>query len=410
MTTSLIAEVEAVVLRAGTLENDGDLDGSCETVLVRIHDENGRVGVGEADAPAAAVRELVLMDDVHAWSRGLRGMLLGRDPFEIGSLHADLRQGTIYHARRGLGIHALSAVDVALHDLVGKQLGRPVYQLLGGARRDAVTPYATIYAGAVAGRTIGQMMDDIAARFERALELGFRAVKMEVLFEDLVGDRELVVCIREGRRLLGDGITMMLDFGYRWSDWRDALWTLRRVEDCDIFFAEAALRHDDVVGHAKLADRVETRVCGAEFAATLDECREWLERGRRRCAAAGRQPLRRADRDPENRRSRGAPRGARHPALLEDGGHGGRVAPLPGSDAQRAVGRDVPPGALRLRPSARAHGSGAGDRGRPHRASDGARPRDRGRRGGRRALPHRRVEQRLSTPRRVDRGERPAAE
>ena len=55
------------------------------------------------------------MEDVHAWSRGLRGMLLGRDPFEIAALHAELAQGTVYHARRGLGVHAASAVDVALH-------------------------------------------------------------------------------------------------------------------------------------------------------------------------------------------------------------------------------------------------------------------------------------------------------
>jgi L-rhamnonate dehydratase len=61
---------------------------------------------------------------------------------------------------------------------------------------------------------------------------------------------------------------------------RLALWTLDRVEDCDIFFAEATLQHDDLAGHAKLAERVETRVAGAEFAATVHECREWLERGR----------------------------------------------------------------------------------------------------------------------------------
>lgn len=71
----------------------------------------------------------------------------------------------------------------------------------------------------------------------------------------------------------------MLDLGYRWRDWREALWTIRRVEDCDVYFVEAALRHDDVDGHRRLAGRVETRVCGAEFAATVDECREWLERG-----------------------------------------------------------------------------------------------------------------------------------
>lgn len=279
MTGAPIAEVEAIVLRA----RDGDaadLDGSSETAIVRIVDEEGRAGIGEADAPAGVVRELVEMGDAHAWSRGLRGMLLGRDPFEIGRLHAELYEGTIYHGRRGIGIHALSAVDVALHDLAGKQLGRPAYQLLGGARREAVTPYATVYAGSVAGRTIGEVMDAIAALFERALALGFRAVKMEVLFEDLVSDPELVRCIREGRRLLGDEVVLMLDFGYRWNDWRDALWTLGRIEDSDVYFCEATLRHDDLDGHARLADRVETRVCGAEFAATVHECREWLERGR----------------------------------------------------------------------------------------------------------------------------------
>lgn len=278
MTRSPIADVETIVLRAEGGDR-ADLDGSSETAIVRIVDEEGTCGIGEADAPAEVVRELVAMDDAHAWSRGLRGVLLGRDPFEIGRLHAELYEATIYHGRRGIGIHALSAVDVALHDLVGKQLGRPAYQLLGGARRDAVTPYATVYPGPVAGRTIGQMMDAIAALFERSLALGFRAMKMEVLFDDLVSDRELVRCIHEGRRLVGDEVVLMLDFGYRWRDWRDALWTLTRIEGCDVYFCEATLHHDDLEGHARLAARVETRLCGAEFAATVHECREWLERG-----------------------------------------------------------------------------------------------------------------------------------
>jgi len=220
------------------------------------------------------------MADAHSWSRGLRGMLLGRDPFEIDALWDELYEGTIYHGRRGLGIHALSAADIALHDLVGKQLGRPAYQLLGGARRAAITPYATIYLGPVGGRTLSQLMHDTAARFEKALALGFRAVKMEPLFEDLATDRELVDCIREARWLLGEEIALLVDFGYRWRDWRDALWLLRRIEDCNLFLAEATLQHDDLAGHARLAERVETRIGGAEFAATVYECREWLERGK----------------------------------------------------------------------------------------------------------------------------------
>jgi L-alanine-DL-glutamate epimerase-like enolase superfamily enzyme len=272
-----IAEVEAVVLRAA-LDPD-DLDSSAETVVVLVHDEAGRIGIGEADAPGRAVRELVLMDDLHAWSRGLRGLLVGRDPFAIGALHDEFYATTIYHGRRGLGVHALSAVDVALHDLVGKQLGRPVYELLGGARRDAIRPYATIYPGAVGERTIGEVMDDIAARIERALALGYRAVKMEAIFGDLVSDAELVRCVREGRRFVGEDVVLLVDFGYRWSDWRAALWALDRLEECDLYLAEATLRHDDLAGHAKLAARVETRIGGAEMAATRFECREWIEHG-----------------------------------------------------------------------------------------------------------------------------------
>src|SRR5205814_1109409 len=71
----------------------------------------------------------------------------------------------------------------------------------------------------------------------------------------------------------------MVDVGYRWHDWGGALWTLRRVEDCDLFFAEATLQHDDLIGHAKLAARAETRIGGGEFAETVWECREWLETG-----------------------------------------------------------------------------------------------------------------------------------
>jgi len=273
-----VAAVEAIPLRSPTVD-PSDLDGSSETILISIVDEAGRVGIGETDAPAAAVRELVLMDDNHLWSRGLGTMLEGRDPFEIAALHDELYAGTVYHGRRGLGIHALSAIDIALYDLVGKQLSRPAYQLLGGARRKTITPYATVYAGAPNGRTIGQMMKVTATLLERAMTLGFRAVKMEVVFGDLVSDRELADCIREGRNLLGNDVTMMVDFGYRWSDWREALWVLSRVEECDLYLAEATLQHDDLAGHAKLAERVQTRIGGAELAATVSECREWLERG-----------------------------------------------------------------------------------------------------------------------------------
>ena len=111
-----------------------------------------------------------------------RGCSLGAIRSSWPRSHDELYQATIYHGRRGLGVHALSAVDVALHDLAGKQLGRPVYQLLGGARREAISPYATIYAGRRSGERSARADGRHAGAASAALELGFRAVKMEVLF------------------------------------------------------------------------------------------------------------------------------------------------------------------------------------------------------------------------------------
>ena len=187
----------------------------------------------------------------------------GKDPIEIAALWQKLYEGTFWPGRRGLGLHAISAIDIALHDLAGKQLGLPAYKLMGGARRDRLRPYCTIWPGlAKPGQTVNDLMREIGHQFEAAIGAGFRAVKMEVLFFDLVTDAELVRLIHEGRRMLGSEITMALDFGYRWHNWRDALWVLQRIEDCNAFFAEACLQHDDLDGHARLADHASIRVCG----------------------------------------------------------------------------------------------------------------------------------------------------
>ncbi len=142
--TALIAELEVIpIITPGV--NADDCDGAADTVVVRLTDDDGRTGIGEADAPSDLVRAFVEQPDLHVWSRNVRNLVVGRDPFPIASLVDELYAATLYPGRRGLGIHALSAIDIALHDLVGKQLGRPVYELLGGARKEWLSPYATIF-------------------------------------------------------------------------------------------------------------------------------------------------------------------------------------------------------------------------------------------------------------------------
>ncbi len=278
MSRHVITGVEVIPLM--TPGDPHDLDGSYDTVLVRVHDDAGNIGTGETDAPAEVIARFIEMQDLHEWSRGLRSMLLGQDPFPISSLFDRLYEGSIYPGRRGLGIHALSALDMALYDLVGKELGRPAYELLGGARRERLRPYGTVWPGTPQGRSAAEVMVRIKDIMTQLVESGLRAIKMEVIFGDIVDDRGLVALIHEGRRHLGDDITMMVDFGYRWWDWRSALWVLERIDDCDIFFAEAPIEHDNLEGHARLADRSPIRIGGAEFSATRFESLEWLRTGR----------------------------------------------------------------------------------------------------------------------------------
>jgi L-alanine-DL-glutamate epimerase-like enolase superfamily enzyme len=274
-----IAEVEVIPI-VDPNQNPNDLDGTVDTVVIRITDEDGRCGIGEADAPPKVVKHFIEMPSIHLWSRNSTEMLIGADPVEVAALWQRLYEGTFWPGRRGLGIHAISAIDTALYDLAGKQLGLPAYKLLGGARREKLRPYCTIYPGLAQGRSISDLMHEIGRQFEKALDIGFRAVKMEVLFFDLVTDRELVELIHQGRRMLGDGPLMALDFGYRWTNWYDAKWVIDRIVDCNIYFAEASLPHDDLQGHANLAAQSPIRICGAEAAATRWEVREWLERGK----------------------------------------------------------------------------------------------------------------------------------
>jgi len=278
---SKITKVEVLPLALSTKpSNQDDCDGTVDTLVVRITDADGRCGIGECDAPPSVIKAFLEMPGAHIWSMNPIEILIGLDPLEAPAIWQKLYESTSYPGRRGLGIHALSAVDIALYDLAGKQINQPAYKLLGGAKREFLTPYATIFQGMPQGRSLTEMMHVTEELFQKALKIGFRALKMEVLFFDLVTDRQLVEIIKEGRRMLGDEITMMLDFGYRWRDWHAAKWVLDRVEDCNIYFAEAALQHDDLYGHARLSESTGVRICGAEHAATRWEIHEWIQTGK----------------------------------------------------------------------------------------------------------------------------------
>ncbi|MGO8719875.1 MAG: mandelate racemase/muconate lactonizing enzyme family protein [Acidobacteriaceae bacterium] len=273
-----IQKIECLQLRSPQASPD-DCDGAVDTAVVRITADNGVYGLGETDAPPNVMAALLETPTAHIWSRSVSEILLGQNPLEVEALWDKLYEGTIYHARRGLGIMLMSAIDIALHDLRGKLLGVPAYQLLGGAARAEVTPYATLFPSMPLGRSWAKMQTLCFDLIDKALALGFRAMKMEMLFYDLVSDRELVRFTHACRNRVGQDCDFMVDVGYRWKNFNDALWVLRSVEDAKLFFVETPLHTDDLDGLARLADATTTPVAVGEFLQSRHEFKELMDRG-----------------------------------------------------------------------------------------------------------------------------------
>ncbi len=276
---SKIVDLEAFIISVPA-EGNAFAEGNEETVLVRITDEDGCHGIGECVATPSVTKAMIDMPTVHFWSQGIKDIVIGADPLETVALYDRVYHGSFYHGRRGILIHALSAVDIALHDLAAKQIGKPVYKLLGGARCEKIRPYATIYPGDIYDGPVAAVMAELEKQAQIAIEQGLRAVKVPVLFGPHLSDRALIPFIRDCRKMAGDDIVLALDFGYRWQDWHDAAWLLKRIDDYDVYFAEAPLRHDDLLGHARLTAVSPVRIGGAEFATGRWEIREWFETGK----------------------------------------------------------------------------------------------------------------------------------
>src|SRR5947209_16327548 len=131
--TMKITRVEPIHLRLPDVNERAD--GSQDTLIVKVHTDVGITGVGEVDSSPAVARAIIEAPLSHKICRGLAACVVGQDPFEIDRLLHRMYEGTIYFGRQGAVIQAISGIEIALWDIMGKAMGRPVYQLLGGGFR-----------------------------------------------------------------------------------------------------------------------------------------------------------------------------------------------------------------------------------------------------------------------------------
>jgi len=252
------------------------------TNVVKVTDENGVYGLGEADGSPSVVKAFGELETEHFQLTNICEVAIGRDPMEFRAIWDDMYDKSKWVGSRGIGIFAMSGIDMALYDLAGKQHNLPVYKLLGGKQREEVTPYFTLYPSHdMENPTVDDYIEMYAPLCQSAKEKGCKAVKV-CLSPDVISlhdDHEVVRFILALREQLGEAPKLLIDFLYRWNDWQAARWTLNKLEaaGAEIYLAEAALQHDDLEGHRKLADAVTTRIGACEMMTTHYEVMEWIK-------------------------------------------------------------------------------------------------------------------------------------
>jgi L-alanine-DL-glutamate epimerase-like enolase superfamily enzyme len=192
--------------------------------------------------------------------------VIGEDPFLIRKIRDKLWRLTDYHGSAGLALLGISAIDIALWDLVGHALKQPVWRLLGPVR-DRMPAYAMV-------GWINFSVEELKPIAERAVAQGFQGVKMKVGCPTLEED---VARIEAVRRVIGHEMKLMVDANQVFS-LPEALIRGRVYQELGCFWFEEPLRADDHGGLAELADKLDIRIASGENDFGKRQFRDLFER------------------------------------------------------------------------------------------------------------------------------------
>ncbi len=263
-----ITDVEAIYLRLPEVKEQSD--SGQDALIVRVHTDEGIIGIGEVDSAPLAVKGAIEGPFSHNVASGLKEIVLGEDPFETEKIWHKMYTRNIYGGRRGVGLHAMSGIDMALWDIKGKALGLPIWKLLGGGFHSRVRAYASSLFGATPHET--------GERGKRFIDQGFTAVKFgwEPMGQDEATD---VALVREARRGIGEEADLMIDAGLCY-DAKTALQRARRFEEFNVFWLEEPLMPDNYEGYRRLSESTSLRIAAGEEESERQSFIHLMDRGK----------------------------------------------------------------------------------------------------------------------------------
>ena len=278
-----ITEIETYVLLADNY--DPSLTSSAQdTCLVIIKTDEGIEGYGECDTSPWVAKAFIESPGTHTMDQCVKDILIGSDPLDINKLWSKIYVGSAMTGRRGAGVNAISAIDMALWDIKGKYENKPVFELLGGKKQNEVIPYASLQP---VGHSFQEYKDSLVEWAKKAKDLGFKAVKSEVTLNGPYAhsglkenDDKTTEVVEAVRNALGPEIKLMIDVQYRWLNADEALPVVKEWKDFDIYFLETPVWTDDIKSYARMHDEAPMKIAAGEWLSTRYEFEDLIVNGK----------------------------------------------------------------------------------------------------------------------------------
>lgn len=222
-------------------------------VLLKLHTDAGITGIAESGDTSlwymGESQESIFQNVAMVYGPQI---LLGEDPFKIETIIAKMDKA-VYR-----NYHSKALVDYALHDLMGKALGVPLYQLLGGRANEKISLAYVMSSGTP---------EQVSAQARKLVAAGYRGLKLKVGHNIVEEDVEMVA---EVRAAVGNKVKIMTDANGGW-DYLPALQFLQKVEKYDVFLAEQPIPRWDIDGLARLRRKTSVPIFADEAAAELND-------------------------------------------------------------------------------------------------------------------------------------------
>lgn len=261
-----IVSVEVIPLTGATVDGGWPQGNEPEEnlhALIEITTDEGLTGVGSCFTSGSLVSAAMQL---------LRPLLEGESAVEPERVSETLRQSTFWQGRGGTVEHAISGIDIALWDLMGKACGQPVSRLLGGNYRQRIKPYGSILFDEPG--PLKDRLHETVARGFRAIKLGWRPFgRRDEKFDELL--------VRTAREAVGEHVELMVDAGGSEQFWPHGLnWARRTADmlaDYDVVWFEEPLPPDDLEGYRELTRVSPVPIAAGEVLTRRQSFLPWLE-------------------------------------------------------------------------------------------------------------------------------------